>query len=569
MSYAAGAGRWLAIGIAIAAVIDPPVPVPGYQQPVIRVAAGAREDASAVASAIAAAGFRTDPAETPAATILVAGRVPADLTPAPHTWIFGGDPVTPSVHVVDVATPSARLPGQAIDVTVDLRANGVRGTAEVTLEDAGLPVAAATHEWTEDGPWRARLQYLPPYTGAGRLRVRVAPSVGQRRPDDRVTDVFVPAARRPLRVLVVDAGVTWPAVFIRRALEGESAFSVSSTQRAAKTVVTRGGHPPAALSRDSLAPYEAAIVGGPGNLRASDLAALQWFVEERGGVVLFVPDDRPSGDYLRLAGGPTFDMTTLEEPVRLDGGLLASELAVPRSLPPASTVLAADPQRRPVVFVARRGAGAVILSGALDAWRHRAADDEAFARFWRQTIAAIATAVPPAMDVSVSPAIARPGEPVRVSVRIRDTELSPNADRAAVTLEARAVNPHSREDVPIRLWPATEPGGFSGDWRAPRDGAYNITASAGSLRGDATMLAAADVETHPDLAASLDLYTRLSGGRLLSAGRLDDMIDALHASYPAVWLVRRIHPMRSPWWVVPFAGLLCLEWALRRKRGLP
>lgn len=568
MTYAAAAARWVAISIAIAAVIDPPVPVPGYRHPVVRVVAAAREDASAVASAVAAAGFRTDPAEAPAATVLVTRRVPANAAPAPHTWVFGAESVTPSLHVVDVATPSARLPGQAIDVTVDLRANGVRGTAEVTLEDAGLPVAAATHEWTEDGPWRARLQYLPPYTGAGRLRVRVAPSVGQRRPDDRVTDVFVPAARRPLRVLVVEAAVTWPAVFVRRALEGESAFSVSSTQRAAKTVVTRGGNPPAALSRDSLAPYEAAIVGGPGNLRASDLAALQWFVEERGGVVLFVPDDRPSGDYLRLAGGPTFDMTTVEEPVRLEGGMLASELAVPRSLPPASTVLAADPQGRPVVFVARRGAGAVIISGALDAWRHRAADDEAFARFWRQTIAAIATAVPPAMEVSVSPAIARPGEPVKVSVRLRETELPPNADRA-VSVEARAVNPQSREDVPIRLWPTTEPGVFSGDWRAPRDGTYNITASAGSLRGDATMLAAADVETHPDLAASLDLYARLSGGRLFSAGRLDDMIDALHASYPAVWLVRRIHPMRSPWWVVPFAGLLCAEWAIRRRHGNP
>ena len=408
MTFAAAAVRWLAIAIAIAAVIDPPVPLPGYQRPVVRVAAAPREDASAVASAVAAAGFRTDPAETPAATVLVARRVPAGLTPAPRTWIFGAEPATPNLHLVDVASPSSRLPGQAMDVNVELLAKGMRGTAEITLEDMGLPVAAATHEWTADGPWSARLQYLPPFTGVGRLRVRVG-SVGQRFPDDSVTDVLVPAARRPLRVLVVEAGVTWPALFVRRALEGESAFSVTTTQRAAKSVVTRAGDPPAALSRDSLVSYEAAIVGGPANLRASDVAALQWFVEERGGVVLFVPDDRPSGDYLRLAGGPTFDMTTLEQPVRLDGGLLASELAIPRSLPPAATVLASDPERRPVVFAARRGAGAVIMSGALDAWRHRGADDQAFARFWRQTIAAIATAVPPAMDISVSPAIARPG----------------------------------------------------------------------------------------------------------------------------------------------------------------
>jgi hypothetical protein len=231
-------------------------------------------------------------------------------------------------------------------------------------------------------------------------------------------------------------------------------------------------------------------------------------------------------------------------------------------------VLASDPQRRPVIFAARRGAGAVILSGALDAWRYRGVDDEAFARFWRQTIAGIATAVPPPMEVSVSPAIARPGEPVTVRVRLRDTELSPNADRAALTLDARAVDPESKVEEAIRLWPTAEPGVLSGEWRAPRDGTFNITASTATLRGDATLIAAADVETHPDPAQTLDLYARLSGGRLFSAGRLDDMIEALHSSYPAVWMVRRLHPMRSPWWCVPFALLLCGEWAFRRKRGL-
>jgi hypothetical protein len=28
------------------------------------------------------------------------------------------------------------------------------------------------------------------------------------------------------------------------------------------------------------------------------------------------------------------------------------------------------------------------------------------------------------------------------------------------------------------------------------------------------------------------------------------------------------HPMRSPWWILLFAGLLCAEWAQRRRSGL-
>jgi hypothetical protein len=30
----------------------------------------------------------------------------------------------------------------------------------------------------------------------------------------------------------------------------------------------------------------------------------------------------------------------------------------------------------------------------------------------------------------------------------------------------------------------------------------------------------------------------------------------------------RVQPMRSPWWILPFAGCLGLEWWLRRQRGL-
>jgi hypothetical protein len=46
------------------------------------------------------------------------------------------------------------------------------------------------------------------------------------------------------------------------------------------------------------------------------------------------------------------------------------------------------------------------------------------------------------------------------------------------------------------------------------------------------------------------------------------MMRAMKASYPGSWEVRPLHPMRSAWWCVPFAALLCVEWAVRRKRGL-
>jgi hypothetical protein len=31
---------------------------------------------------------------------------------------------------------------------------------------------------------------------------------------------------------------------------------------------------------------------------------------------------------------------------------------------------------------------------------------------------------------------------------------------------------------------------------------------------------------------------------------------------------RTARPMRSPWWILPFATLLCAEWTLRRRAGM-
>jgi hypothetical protein len=574
MSVLVAAARWLAIAIAIIAVFDPVLPVPGRQPSVVRVVPEGGDDAARIESAVTAAGFRVDPLAVPAATVLVADRLPATdtATPLPRpTWIVNAAPAAPNVSVTHVAAPVSRLPGQALDVIVEVRGEGVRGKiTEVTLEDAGLPVASATHTWVADEEsWRATLQYLPPYAGAGRLRAIAGETITETTQADNAADVLVPATRGPVRVLVLEAAVTWPALFVRRALEGESAFAISASQRAAKSVVTRAGAPPPALTRDAIAPYEVAIVGGPGNLRVADVEVLRWFVEERGGVVLFVPDERPTGNYLALMGVTAFDVTALEEPVRVGGGLLASELAIPRALPAGATVLAADPQRRPVVVSARRGAGAVILSGALDAWRHRGADEEAFARFWRQAIAGVSASVPPPLQMSIEPAVARPGDPVRISVRLRDTEL-PAGDRASVTLEARAIDPRAKEESPIRLWPTAEPTVFVGEWRAPRAGTFNVAASANGLRADAIVITSTDVvAAHPATAADFDLLARASGGRAFPSSRVGEMIGALESSYPAAWAVRRLHPMRSPWWCVPFAAMLCAEWAVRRKRGLP
>jgi hypothetical protein len=241
---------------------------------------------------------------------------------------------------------------------------------------------------------------------------------------------------------------------------------------------------------------------------------------------------------------------------------------VPTSLPAGATVLAADPDGAPVVFAARRGAGVVIVSGALDAWRHRA--DDRFARFWRRAIAEHAAAVPPALDVTTDPALVRPGEATIITARMRGSEL-PDGDRIDIgPVSARAIDPRAKIDVPIRLWPSAEPGVYVGEWRPPAAGTFDVSVIAGPLRGDALVTADAGAATgsaaDPE---GLALITRASGGRVFPSDQTQALADAMRTTYPAGTVTRAVHPMRSPWWAVAFAGLLCAEWAVRRKRGLP
>ncbi len=565
----ASAARIAAILIAAAAVIDPAIPLPHVERPALQVSVAA-PNATPVEQALRDAGFRVNTGETEAATVLVTREVPPHVTP--NTWVLDASPAAPNIRIVGAATSSSRIPGQALDVLVTVEGHGFAGkSAELALEDSGIPVATARHQWSGNADrWSVHMQYLPVRAGAGRLRARLAPLPGETAADDNIADIAMPPMRGPVRTLIVEAAVTWPALFVRRALEGESAFAVSSTQRASKNVATRAGGPPAALTREALAPFEVVVLGGPDALSRPAVDALRWFVENRGGIVILVPDRQPAGEYLSLLGVNAFQLRALEMPVRLGPDLLASEFAVART-PADAEVVAADPQGNAVVFARRRGAGAVLFSGAFDAWRYRGQDGEGFARFWRRLVASAALTVPPVLDVSVSPALARPGDSVRVSARVRDAELLERGGRVEVnSVQARAIRTDSRMDAFIRLWPTAEPGVFAGAFTVPAPGNYDISVATDSLRGDATLIAAPDVAV-PSAASSddFDLLARSTGGRAFPLARWRELVDAIASAFPAKRITRATHLMRSPWWCVPFAALLCAEWAVRRKRGRP
>jgi hypothetical protein len=182
------------------------------------------------------------------------------------------------------------------------------------------------------------------------------------------------------------------ATFVRRALETDPRFVVTSrvaTSRGAPAVTA--GDPPAALSTlPSLELFQVVIVGAPEELTGDDETGLRRFMQERGGsVVLLLDQSSPaahSAAFRSLTGVPQWILREKADPW---GTPSASAVLTPPALPDwaeAEAPSSAAPAETPTVWRTSVGRGSLVVSGALDAWRFRDANDQAFATYWRGVV---------------------------------------------------------------------------------------------------------------------------------------------------------------------------------------
>jgi hypothetical protein len=304
-------------------------------------------------------------------------------------------------------------------------------------------------------------------------------------------------------------------------------------------------------------------------------------VRRRGGTVVLLPDRRPSGPYLELMPRVQFEELLVNTPIAVrsnaGGSLRASELAIPGGDAGSYELLAsADHGKtaRPVVVGYPEGAGLVIFSGALDAWRFRAADATAFSSFWRSRVAEAALAAPRWIEIEINPSVVRPGETVTIRARLRATEFDDRTLPLRMpSVSASLVSADGREQ-PLRLWPNAETGVFEGSLEAPASGRYDVRVSADADRADQAghaddVLTVMDDAVRPAVANGADrdqLVANATGGVVADASDLAPIERYLRSlSRSSVQETR--HPTRSPWFVVLFAALLSSEWAIRRRRG--
>jgi hypothetical protein len=410
--------RLLAVAIAIAGVIDPvitrraPAPLsvmvemPSGSDPNFARALARRSDVvSALDKRIVINGI------VPARATIAIGNTEISNSSAP-VFAIPVQAKQPSVSIVDIQAPRHTVPGQAAAVAARVRALGVGGrVTRFSLELVGVEIAKRDHTWTKPHEsFDLQLSFAPPSAGVHRVRL-LARTDGVA--DLAVADAVVVTRAQPLRVLAFEPRPSWPLTFVRRSLEGDPLFEVAFASRTSRPAMTTSGPAPRSLQSLDVERFDVVIAGALDDLGEAEVRALDRFVTERGGTLVLLPDRRIPETIRRRFDLPRVEEVLIDSPLQLEGGIApmrASELLL---MPLSVRALASARQgkaERTVIGVLDRGAGRVVVSGALDAWRYRADQSGAFDALWRAIVADGALASSPPIDIALAPQVARPGD---------------------------------------------------------------------------------------------------------------------------------------------------------------
>jgi hypothetical protein len=439
---------------------------------------------------------------------------------------------------------------------VVLSGRGVEGKrTDVRISDGGAIVGSATHRWTAESTATMEIPWWPLDLGARALRIEAVPLDGEDTAIDNVIDAGVTIAATRLPILVFDARPSWNSTFVRRALEDDARFAVGYRSRIAPAV--SAGTPNGRVDAAVLDTVAAVIVGGPDALTAEEAGLLERYVRVRGGTLVLLPERPVSGASAHLFPGNGVEhLTANAESV---GALHATEILRWSDVPVTATVIATSGSS-PAILSLPTGNGRIVISGATDAWRYRHLDSGAFDRFWTSLIARGA-ALGEGLQLTFEQGIAPRGSRARFSIRDRRLE-------APAIVEASAAADCAGETRTIRVWPGGTGGEFVGEVPAGHHGECTVAATVGDRRVTASV-AIVDRPARGTAVtlAKLERQARASGGVVAKAGEEQKVARAM-AGAATMSRVVSIHPMRAPWWILPFAGCLSVEWWLRRRNGL-
>jgi hypothetical protein len=587
--------RGVALLIAILAFVDPALTRAAHdRQTVVVLQAGAsnRELALDVVKAIEPV-FDVSRIDVPdAAAYVIAGNdLPEGWRPPTEARVFS---VTPSAAST---TPKILKFSGPIEVSLDsiapleaevqVHGNGEREVTVALIAD-GVRLVQSTHRISgAETRLRVPLTFVPAHTGLVRLRVEASVLNRDAAVADRVIDVHA----RAWQVLAFDGRPSYAGTFVRRALESDSRFKVTTRVVTSRASAIQTNVAPSSLTdAGPLAVFDLIVVGGTEVLGDAEARALQRYLRDRRGGVILLPESmqgvlvpqltgqRSWQEDRRLEGASISPVaaipTSAGGPTGANDSWTASEFLWPARWPPLSETLATltEPARASsplsAVWQMPVGEGRLAVSSAIDGWRSRAGSASGFSAFWRTTASALAQATPPAVDIRMARRLLTPGEWAHVSV----ATLSGDAPTAHVIV--------GTTDTVVRLWPAagasTSTGReWSGAFRAPDvPGRYRLQVNgpAGVQSAMEFLVVAPDgVDAPVSAAVERDGLAVIAAsahrGRVVPAEELSQLAAQISEGMPSTGARESWHPMRSIWWLVPFTLCASGEWWLRRHRG--
>lgn len=252
---------------------------------------------------------------------------------------------------------------------------------------------------------------------------------------------------------------------------------------------------------------------------------------------------------------------------------------------PGATVLAwsesTTGQRNPAIVAQRFGQGqvAAVLLGDLWRWQltrrpEQAARDE-LGKFWRQAIRWLVTETTGRLELQARPAVTGDFSRVNCELTVRTAEFEPwEGANVELTYASPGLSPEA-----VDFTPDDSAAGVSkSQLRSRQVGLHRVAARIPAAGDKPEIKAAAHWVFDPTAQElrslvihreALEALAKNSGGAVVEARDLDRFVPTL-VNRPAPRVDTLVEPAwHRPWVSVLLAAALLLEWARRRRRGLP
>ncbi len=532
----------------------------------------------------------------------------ARLLGVPVHALVVGRPGQPDRVVTEVQASAHARVGESTPVRVRIESREARGTSfRVRLMDEGRELARTQVVAPGGGAEVvAEFRVVPPRPGLAVWTAEVDSTAGELDAINNRRKVAVEVSPGKLGVLVVAGGLNWDLAFVRRALLGDSSLSLTSWVREQgewrEMESSRRGGPPQPAS---LAGRSVVILDGisPAEIGADFDRALASFVRRGGGLLLL---GGPTPGLLRYASrelGPALALTPGGAPPQRGGVPLptadAREL-LPwdddaargerawRSAAPLSDVADLAPgagdrvivrvagSPTPLLFARPVGRGQALMVNGTGMWRWSLAGNDELAAERARRLGRVAVRWL-AEPVQGEPLRVRPerwlsarGEAVRLLASLQDDAFRP-VPGAQIAGELRGAGGRPAQ---VAFTPGAS-GSYVANLEGLAPGRYALQARAtkgGREPGRASTEVVVDswsleqALSEPD-SAGLPALASATGGRVGGGAALADWARS------SAGFARERHDSLRLWespWVFAFViGALAVEWAWRRRRGLP